>query len=123
MSKPNKRHHELCQRYKQEGRRERNKKLRAEQHEKQMAKFARRRERAAQQKKPYKYTDPDERGDNRMQSSKLSPIRNKQEHMDEYSKMKSVLRRVQNKFDAENAERKRNESEFKKRDKESNNVE
>jgi len=44
MSKPNKRHHEKCEKYKAQGRRETNKEIRKQRHEKRMQKFAKRRE-------------------------------------------------------------------------------
>ena len=44
MSKPNKRHNEKCKQYKTEGRREKNKAIKQERHNKRMAMFAKRKE-------------------------------------------------------------------------------
>ena len=52
MGKPNKRHKEKCKQYQMEGRREKNKAIKAERHERRMAKFAKRREEG----KAYEYT-------------------------------------------------------------------
>lgn len=105
MGKPNKRHHELCLRYKQEGRREKNKKLRAERNERRIAKFAKRREAKGEPEK--KYADPENRGTNREPSHWDSAWTPKQEHMDEYSKLRSILKRAQNQIDAVLLEEKR----------------
>jgi len=99
MSKPNKRHYELCLRYKQEGRREKNKKIRAERNERRMLKFAERREAKGEVKKDYVPKGPEFRGDNREPSLKDFAWTPKQEHMDEYSMTKSFSARIQNQLD------------------------
>ena len=118
MGKPNKRHHELCQKYKQEGRREKNKKLTAQKQEKRMAKIAEKRNNKPQKERVY--VDPEYRGDNRM--APLSPYgyRPKMEHMTEFQRWTSIMRRVQNEKDAEMNEIKKQEQKISKASKDKN---
>lgn len=100
MGKPNKRHHELCQKYKQEGRREKNKKIRAERNERRMAKFARRREAKGEETKEFVSKDPEFRGTNKQESLKFFAWSPRQDNMDEYSRVRSFSRKIQNQLDA-----------------------
>ena len=107
MGKPNKRHHELCQKYKQEGRREKNKKIRAERNERRIAKFARRRE-----NKPPRVSyasNPEDRGDNRQAPLGDFAYRPKMDHMVPFQKERSFEQRIQNQLDAEILAMKREE--------------
>ena len=100
MGKPNKRHHELCVRYKQSGQREVNKAIRAERNQRRIAKFAKRREAKGEDVKNVILADPESRGTNREPKHKDFAWTPKQEHMDEYSKLRSFLKRAQNQLDA-----------------------
>lgn len=101
MGKPNKRHHELCLRYKQEGRRERNKAERAKRNEVRIAKFAKRREAKGEVEKDYTPKDPETRGTNKQESLKYFAWSPRQDKMDEYSKRRSFSRKIKNQLDAE----------------------
>mgnify|MGYP006872986066 CR=1 FL=1 len=121
MAKPNKRHHELCLKYKQEGRRERNKRLTAEKEQRKLEKI---RERSA--KKPLKYyapKDPENRGTNRMEPLGDFAYRPKMDNMLPYQREVSFGRRIQNQLDAVVLEEKRNEQsrKAKNKNKEGNN--
>ena len=126
MGKPNKRHHELCLKYKTEGRREKNKKIRAERNERRIAKFAKRREAKGEVKKDYIPKDPELRGTNKTPSMKDFACTPKQEHMDEYSKRRSFSARIQNQLNAvileekKEAMAKKNKKEGKKQNGEKN---
>ena len=100
MGKPNKRHHELCLKYKTEGRREKNKKIRAEKHQRLLAKFAKRRESKGIIKNDYIPKDPEIRGLNKEPKHKDSAFTPKQKHMDEYSAFRSFMKRTRNQLDA-----------------------
>lgn len=100
MGKPNKRHHELCLKYKTEGRREKNKKIRAERNEKRMARFAKRREAKGEVKNNYIPKDEETRGTNKQESLKYFAWSPRQDKMDEYSRRKSFSRKIKNQLDA-----------------------
>lgn len=109
MPKPNKRHHELCLKYKQEGRRERNKKLTAEKEQHKLEKI---KERSA--KKPSKVwdgvpKDPESRGSNREEPLGDFAYRPKMDNMLPYQKETSFMKRLQNQIDAVVLEEKKNE--------------
>lgn len=106
MAKPNKRHHELCQRYKQEGRRDKNKKIRAEKNEKRIAKFAARRAKKGESTWDGIPKDPETRVTNRMEPMGDSFYRPKMEHMLPYQKEISFLRRIRNEREKEEYEAK-----------------
>ena len=103
----NRSHKEGCLKYKQEGRREKNKKLKAERNERRIAKFARRREK--KQEGSYAPKDPENRGTNLQSPIGDFAYRPRMEHMTEFQKVKSFERRIQNQLDAEILEKKRQE--------------
>lgn len=103
----NRSHKEGCLKYKQEGRREKNKKLRAERNERRIAKFARRREK--KQERSYAPSDPENRGTNLQPPIGDFAYRPRMEHMTEFQKVKSFERRIQNQLDAEILEKKQQE--------------
>ena len=98
-------HKERCQKYKTRGQREINKEKKAERDRKRIARFA---SRAARKppKEPYVPKDEKERGDNKMSKNDLA-YTPKQEHMTEYARRVSFLRRTQNQLDAEALELKK----------------
>lgn len=111
MGKPNKRHNELCKKYKQEGRREKNKAITAERNERRIAKFARRRE----NKEPrITYAaDPDDRGTNMQPPLGDFAYRPKMDNMLPYQRERSFERRIQNQLDAEIMAEKKAEQQIK----------
>lgn len=106
MAKPNKRHHELCLRYKQEGRREKNKKIRAERNERRIARFAAKRAKKEKEAWDGIPKDPETRGSNRQEPMGDSFYRPRMEHMTPYQRMTSALRRIRNVRDREEYEAK-----------------
>lgn len=103
----NRSHKEGCLKYKQEGRREKNKKLRAERNERRIAKFARRR--ANKQERSHAPIDPENRGTNLQPPIGDFAYRPRMEHMTEFQRRQSFERRIQNQLDAEILEKKRQE--------------
>lgn len=101
MGKPNKRHHELCQHYKQTGRRELNKAERAKRNQRRIEKFVAKREARGEVKNDYVPKPEDERGDNRMPPMGDWAWRPKMKHMLPIQKEISFMRRLQNQIDAE----------------------
>ena len=103
----NRAHKEGCLKYKQEGRREKNKKLRAVRNERRIAKFARRRENKPE--RSYAPKDPENRGTNLQPPIGDFAYRPRMEHMTEFQRRQSFERRIQNQLDAEILEKKRQE--------------
>ena len=101
----NKAHHDRCQKYKTRGQREINKAKKQEKNQKRIAKFAARRAKKAERSYPPK--DPEVRGDNLMPPLGDVAWRPKMNHMVEYQKWTSIMRRVQNQLDAEKLEMKK----------------
>lgn len=106
MAKPNKRHHELCLKYKQESRREKNKKIRAERNERRIAKFAARKAKKGEEVWDGVPKDPETRGTNRQEPMGDSFYRPKMEHMTPYQKEISFMRRIRNEREKEEYEAK-----------------
>lgn len=121
MGKPNKRHHELCLKYKQEGRRDRNKKLTAERTEHRLEKI-----KARSAKKDKKVWDgvpknPETRGSNRQAPLGDFAYRPKMDKMVPFQRERSFMQRVQNQLDAEIMEQKRLEQKKNSKNKEGKN--
>lgn len=95
----NRSHKEGCLKYKQEGRREKNKKLKAERNERRIARFAKRS--AEKSPKTYVPKDPENRGSNLEPSYGDFAYRPRMEHMTPYQKERSFEQRIQNQLDAE----------------------
>ncbi len=107
MGKPNKRHHELCLKYKQSGQREVNKAIKAERNKRRVERFARKR--AEKQEVNWEPKDPETRGSNREEGLGDFAWRPKQEHMVPYAKERSFGRRIQNQLNKEIMEAKHEE--------------
>lgn len=112
----NRSHKEGCLKYKQEGRREKNKKLKAERNERRIAKFAARR--ANKPEKSHAPADPENRGTNLEPPIGDFAYRPRMEHMTPYQREQSFERRIQNQLDAEILEKKREEQKKKSKNKE-----
>lgn len=106
----NRSHKEGCQKYKQSGRREINKAIRAKRNEKRIEKFAARK--AAKEARVWDGVpkDPETRGSNREPSYDGFAYRPGMDKMLPYQKLQSLMRRVQNQLDAERAEQKKKEN-------------
>lgn len=104
----NRSHKDGCQKYKQEGRREKNKKLKAERNERRIAKFAKRAENKAP-KVDRGPKDPENRGTNFEPPIGDFAYRPRMDHMTPYQRERSFMRRIQNQLDAEILEKKRQE--------------
>ena len=88
MSKPNKRHGEKCKQYKTEGRREINKKIKQERHQKRMEKIKKRREEG----KTYKYTAPASPLDKLYRE--INSHNNRKDSMPEFQRLARVFGRL-----------------------------
>lgn len=104
MSKPNKRHKEKCQAYKQSGRREFNKAKKQERHEKRMAKFAKRREEG----KTYEYKpNPYKQGSKNWKHERDDRAAKNTGKRLEIARMDSIWRKLNNELEAEERARKK----------------
>lgn len=99
MSKPNKRHHEKCKKYRSQGRREINKEKRRLRHEKRMQKFAERRENGkAYVYKPNPYDTGDDLWVHTIQKNlnEMTYFRNYVKRMCEFQRWARIFGRLEN---------------------------
>lgn len=100
MAKPNKRHKEKCKQYQTEGRREKNKALKAERHQKYLEKFAKRRDEG----KTYEYKpNPYTPGTNKHRIEADKRAEKNKSHKLPQANLDSVKRRLENDIAAEQA--------------------